>query len=63
VPTLVLHADRDAVVPFASGKMLASTIPGAQFVQLESRNHLILEHEPAWRRAAEAIRSFLDRQG
>lgn len=60
VPTLVLHADRDAVVPFTAGRQLATTIPGAQFVQLDSRNHLILEHEPAWRRASEAIRAFLD---
>ena len=63
VPTLVLHADQDALVSFAAGKMLASTIPGAQFVQLDSRNHLILEHEPAWARAAEAIRSFLTAHG
>ncbi len=59
VPTLVLHTDGDAVVPFAAGKMLASTIPGAQFVPLASRNHLILEHEPAWHRAADSIRTFL----
>jgi pimeloyl-ACP methyl ester carboxylesterase/DNA-binding SARP family transcriptional activator len=63
VPTLVLHTDRDAVVPFNAGKALAAGIPGAQFVQLDSRNHLILEHEPAWRRAAEAIRAFLEGPG
>lgn len=60
VPTLVLHTDRDAVVPFSAGRGLATGIPGAQFVQLSSRNHLILENEPAWRRASEAIRTFLD---
>jgi DNA-binding SARP family transcriptional activator/pimeloyl-ACP methyl ester carboxylesterase len=59
VPTLVLHTDKDAVVPFSSGRQLATGIPGAQFVQLDSANHLILEHEPAWARASEAIRSFL----
>jgi pimeloyl-ACP methyl ester carboxylesterase/DNA-binding SARP family transcriptional activator len=59
VPTLVLHADRDAVVPFTAGLQLATGIRGAQFVQLESRNHLILEHEPAWRRASDAIEAFL----
>ena len=59
VPTLVLHTGDDAVVPFSSGRGLAAAIPGAQFVQLDSRNHLILEHEPAWARAAEAIRTFL----
>ena len=59
IPTLVLHTDRDAVIPFTAGRQLATGIPGAQFVQLESRNHLILEHEAAWRRASEAIGSFL----
>ena len=60
VPTLVLHTDEDAVVPFSCGKMLAAAIPDAQFVQLESRNHLILENEPSWTRASAAIRSFLE---
>lgn len=60
VPTLVLHTNQDAVVPFFAGRELASTIPGAQLVPLDSRNHLILEHEPAWRRASQAIRSFLE---
>jgi len=60
VPTLVLHTDEDAVVPFAAGRLLATGIRGAQFVQLESRNHLILDHEPAWQRASQAIRSFLE---
>ena len=60
VPTLVLHTDQDAVVPFAAGRLLATSIPNAQFVQLDSRNHLILEHEPCWRRASEAIRTFLE---
>lgn len=59
-PTLVLHSNQDAVVPFACGRTLAATIPDARFVQLESRNHLLLEHEPAWPKAAEAIRSFLE---
>ena len=34
-------------------------IPGARFVALESRNHLILESEPAWARFQDEIRSFL----
>ncbi|HUD91112.1 alpha/beta fold hydrolase [Sphingobium sp.] len=59
-PTLVLHSNLDAVVPFACGRTLAATIPDARFVQLESRNHLLLEHEPAWPKASEAIKSFLD---
>lgn len=48
VPTLVLHARHDEVVPFDEGRCLAAQIPGAAFVELESRNHVLLEHEPAW---------------
>ena len=58
-PTLVLHAREDAVVPFAAGRQLAAEIPGAEFVAMESRNHLVLEHEPAWRRLTDALNAFL----
>lgn len=59
VPTIVLHARDDAVVPFAAGRALAAGIPGAEFVALESRNHLLLEHEPAWPKLLERVREFL----
>ena len=48
VPALVLHSVYDEAVPFASGRALASGIRGSRFVPLQSRNHLILEHEAAW---------------
>jgi len=59
VPTLVLHARNDAAIPFEEGRILASGIPGARFVALESRNHLILENEPAWSRLQEEVAAFL----
>ena len=59
VPTLVLHSRGDARVPFEHGLMLAREIPGARFVALESKNHLILSHEPAWRRFIDEICGFL----
>jgi pimeloyl-ACP methyl ester carboxylesterase/DNA-binding CsgD family transcriptional regulator len=59
VPTLVLHARNDEVVPVSEGRLLASSIPGAEFVELDSRNHVLLEHEPAWNRFREAVQSFL----
>ena len=59
VPTLVLHAQNDAAVPFDEGRRLAAGIPGARFVTLESRNHLIVEKEPAWTRLLEEIAAFL----
>jgi DNA-binding CsgD family transcriptional regulator len=47
-PTLVAHARGDDVVPFSEGRMLATRISGARFLPLEGRNHILLEHEPAW---------------
>ena len=58
-PTLVLHARGDAVVPIAEGRILASGIAGAEFVELDSRNHVLLEHEPAWERFREAVLAFI----
>ena len=60
VPALVLHADGDAAVPFDQGRLLAALVPGARFVSLESRNHILLEDELAWGRFCEEVRSFLD---
>jgi class 3 adenylate cyclase/pimeloyl-ACP methyl ester carboxylesterase len=63
VPTLVLHSRGDAVVPFEEGRELAALIPGADFVPLEGRNHLLLEGEPAWPRFLSEVRSFLGSGG
>jgi pimeloyl-ACP methyl ester carboxylesterase len=60
-PTLVLHCRNDAAVPFDEGRRLAAGIPDARFVALESRNHLVLETEPAWIRALDEIKAFLKR--
>jgi pimeloyl-ACP methyl ester carboxylesterase len=59
VPTLVLHATGDERVPFSQGRLIASSIPGARFVGLESRNHLTLRDEPAWQRVLSEVRDFL----
>jgi pimeloyl-ACP methyl ester carboxylesterase len=39
VPTVVVHGDIDAVVPFAEGEYLASAIPGARLVRLAGAGH------------------------
>jgi DNA-binding CsgD family transcriptional regulator len=58
-PTLVLHSREDVVVPISEGRNLASEIPGAQFVELDSKNHILLENEPAWDRFREAVLEFM----
>lgn len=59
VPTLIFHSRQDGAVPFEEGVLLASLIPGAQFVPLESKNHLLTEEEPAWKQFQETFRKFL----
>lgn len=58
-PTLVLHSQRDVRVPFAEGRLLAGSIPGAQFVPIDSGNHLLLASEPGWARWRDAVAQFL----
>lgn len=59
VPTLVLHARSDGVHPLDQGRKLAAGIPGAEFVMLESSNHVILDHEPAWDTLFDAFADFI----
>jgi pimeloyl-ACP methyl ester carboxylesterase/DNA-binding CsgD family transcriptional regulator len=58
-PTLVLHAREDAIIPFEEGRLVASLIPGARFVPLESRNHILQEDEPAWQQLVAELDDFL----
>jgi pimeloyl-ACP methyl ester carboxylesterase/DNA-binding CsgD family transcriptional regulator len=57
-PTLVLHARGDLSIPFEEGRLIASLIPGARFVSLETRNHLMLESDVAWRDFVAALEEF-----
>jgi pimeloyl-ACP methyl ester carboxylesterase/DNA-binding CsgD family transcriptional regulator len=58
-PALVMHPRQDASIQFEEGRLLAALIPGSRFVQLESRNHILLEQEPAWSRFLAEVRTFL----
>jgi pimeloyl-ACP methyl ester carboxylesterase/DNA-binding CsgD family transcriptional regulator len=58
VPTLVIHAVDDEVTPMNASRELAAEIPNAQFVQLESRNHVLLEDEPAWAQFKDIVLEF-----
>ena len=57
-PTLVMHAVGDDAVPFEEGRRLAGLIPGAQFVPLESRDHILLELDPAFQQLVAHIDRF-----
>lgn len=61
VPTLVVHSLHDQVAPVSQGRFLASHIAGATFVQLDSHNHVLLEHEPAWQQFQDAVLEFTGR--
>jgi pimeloyl-ACP methyl ester carboxylesterase len=63
VPTLVVHCRDDALVSFKLGAQLASAIPGARFLPLDSRNHLLLADEPAWQRLLPELTAFLAEDG
>jgi ATP/maltotriose-dependent transcriptional regulator MalT len=62
-PTLVLHAREDGRVPFEEARSLAAIIPDARFVPLESRNHILVEGEPAWQQFAAELEDFLPAAG
>jgi len=59
VPTLVLHCRDESGVPFEQGRLLAASIPGALFVPLNGRNHLLLEGDPSWGKFVSEVRRFL----
>ena len=59
VPTLVVHCDRDKVVPPELGRQIAATIPNTRYVSLPSQNHLVLEDEPAWKIFLDELGDFL----
>jgi pimeloyl-ACP methyl ester carboxylesterase/DNA-binding CsgD family transcriptional regulator len=58
-PALVLHARYDRAVPHEEGRRLASLLPDARFVTLESENHILQEDEPAWQEFVTQVRAFL----
>jgi pimeloyl-ACP methyl ester carboxylesterase len=58
-PTLVLHARHDMRIPFNAVRELAAGIPGARFVSLDTRNHILPEGDPAWPVLRSEINAFL----
>lgn len=58
-PTLVLHSRHEARNPYEEGKLTAALIPGAEFVALDSGNHILLPEEPAWQQLVGEFRRFM----
>ena len=46
-PALVLHGDADVIVPVENGRMLASRLPNARYVELPGRGHNVQLEDPA----------------
>lgn len=63
IPTLIFHVKGDKVIPFEAGRRLASLIPDARFVPLESENHILLEDDPAWDRFLAEVKNFIGSSG
>ncbi len=57
--TLVIHALRDHMVPVEEGRRLARLISGARLALVDSPNHILLAHEPAWEKFLSTVREFL----
>ncbi|WP_226345540.1 alpha/beta fold hydrolase [Agilicoccus flavus] len=58
-PTLVLHSRHERMNDVEYSRILARGIPGARLVLLDSRNHILLEDEPAWPVFLAEVTAFL----
>lgn len=47
-PTLVIHARDDGIQPLEQGRQIAAGIRNAEFLMLDSANHIVLPQEGAW---------------
>ncbi len=58
-PTLIVHSRGDIRVPESQAVELARLIPGSRLVYLDSANHIVTEHEPAWPVLVTEVNRFL----
>lgn len=56
-PTLIMQPRGDG--SFEEGRLVATLVPGARFVSLDTRNHVLLEQEPSWKRWVKEVRAFI----
>jgi pimeloyl-ACP methyl ester carboxylesterase len=57
VPTLVVHAEDDALSPYRDSRAMAERIPGARIVTVPRGGHTLTHLDPTARRAVE---QFID---
>lgn len=58
-PTLVVHGDKDVLIPAANGALLQELIPGAEMAVIPDVGHMFWWEKP--RESAEAITLYLSR--
>jgi pimeloyl-ACP methyl ester carboxylesterase len=58
-PTLVLHSRDDGAVPVQEGKLIAARIPGARFVELPSRSHMVAPGDAGWEQLVQEFSAFM----
>lgn len=56
--TLVVHSSGDRIVPVTNGRYFAASIPGAQYLELPSDDH-IWELDPCWRSIHDVLIEFV----
>jgi pimeloyl-ACP methyl ester carboxylesterase/DNA-binding winged helix-turn-helix (wHTH) protein len=59
VPTLIMCSRREPDNRFEQSRLLAALIPNSRLVPLDSSNHLLPEHDPAWKHFLAEIDRFL----
>lgn len=58
-PTLVIHSRDEIEIPVSQARLLASAIPDARLVLLDSEHHILGEDEPAWQVFLNEVDRFL----
>jgi pimeloyl-ACP methyl ester carboxylesterase/DNA-binding winged helix-turn-helix (wHTH) protein len=59
LPTLIMCSRREPENRFEQSRLLAALIPNSRLVPLDSSNHLLPEHDPAWQHFLGEIDRFL----
>lgn len=59
-PTLVMHVSGDTLILQREGELVASLIPGAQWLSVPGRNHLPLADDPGWPPLQREMTRFLE---